>query len=313
MRRNNLRGLARRIPLIFLFLFLPPIVLGTATYPLIIVEGNSMTPALLNGDLVIYRGIDPDQITNGSIIVYMPGQTGIPALDYLVRPAVVHRVVEEIVQSDGLVYYRTQGDNNKFNDPVLVRSDQVLGTPVAEVPLVGLFVLFLKSPQGLVFMVAAVVFIYLGKYEKDRQNEQGKKELLAIMARMALNGELSLSKFEEFKLAIEFGEELPSQWLTNPVHASLADWIKSGGLSADWKEEPSKCPHCLQAATMIRGTKAYLVLCPRCSAKGEPLSPFSTDSSVPFVKESKNKGVVKGVSALVLALERLVKRRNRPT
>lgn len=291
--------------------------LGTRTYPLIIVDGSSMNPSLLSGDVLVYHGVSSTEIANGTIIAYMPGQTGVPALDYLVMPIVTHRVIGEVVQPDGVTYYRTKGDNNKFNDPVLVRSDQVLGTPVADVPLVGLFVLFLKSPQGLIFIIGAAVFFYMAKYDRERGKEKNKKELLAILARMSLNGEMSLKQFEEFKLAIEFGEELSPQWLKNPVHASLADWMKSGGLTSEWKEERAKCPQCLQAATMIRGSKDFFLLCPRCSEKEYPSSsttPLLTDGvSEPFVRHTWNDGNTKGVMALVLALGRLVRRKTRPS
>ncbi len=276
-----------------------------------------MNPVLLNGDVVVYRGVDPTNIPNGTIIAYMAPATGIPALDYLVRPIVIHRVVGEVVQSDGTVYYRTKGDNNKFDDPALVPSNQVLGTPVTDVPLVGLFVEFLTSPQGLVFVIGASVFFYLAKYDRERGKEKNKKDLLAILARMSLNGEITLKQFEEFKLAIEYGEELPTQFLKNPVYASLADWMKSGGLSSGWREEPAKCPHCLQSATMIRGAKDYFLLCPRCSdpdtgVVSAPTSLKTDDSPEPFVKHTWNDGTTKGAMALVMALGRLIKRKSRP-
>jgi signal peptidase I len=292
--------------------------MGTRTYPFVIVDGSSMNPTFLNGDILLYRGVSASQITNGTIIAYMPTDTGVPALDSLVMPIVVHRVVGIIIQSDGTVYYRTKGDNNQFDDPALVRSSQVLGTPVTTVPLLGLFVLFLKSPQGLIFIIAAAVFVYMAKFDGEKRKEKNKKELLAILARMSLNGEMSLKQFEEFKMAIDFGEELPPQWLKNPVHASLAEWMKSGGLTDDWKEEPAKCPNCLQAATMLRGNKDYFLLCPRCAERPE-LSDSKTlrlggggELPEPFVKHNWNEGDTRGAMALVLALGRLIRRKSRP-
>lgn len=288
--------------------------MNTRTLPLIIVEGNSMNPVLANGDLVIYRGVNQRAVTNGSLILYFSGQTGVAALDYMVRPIVVHRVIGIIIQTDGTIYYRTKGDNNQFNDPALVRYDQVLGSPVDDVPVVGTLVLFLKSPQGLIFIIAAATFLYLNRYESVRKTDKRKKELLAIIARMALNNEMGMRQFEEFKLAIEFGEELPTRFLKNPVHASLADWIKSGGLTDDWREEPAKCPQCLQEATMIKGNKDYFLICPRCSERGESLRalPTSDEPVEPFVKQTWSDGTTRGVMALVLALGRLVRKKTRP-
>ena len=296
-----------------LILILPPLVMNTRTFPLVIVDGNSMTPVLRSGDLLLYRGVDQKTVSNGTLIIYFSGQTGIATLDYMVRPIVVHRIVAIVTQSDGTVYYRTKGDNNQDNDPALVRYDQVLGTPVDDVPVVGTLVLFVKSPQGLIFLIAAATFLYLNRYERFRVIDRRKKELLAITARMALNGEMGMQQFEEFKLAVDFGEELPTRFLRNPVHASLADWIKSGGLSDDWREQPAKCPQCLQEATMIRGKKDYLLICPRCIARSDLTTglPDSIEPVEPLVKRSWSTGTTRGVMALVLALGRLVRKKTR--
>ncbi len=287
--------------------------MNTRTFPLVIVDGNSMTPVLRSGDLLLYRGVDQKTVSNGTLIIYFSGQTGIATLDYMVRPIVVHRIVAIVTQSDGTVYYRTKGDNNQDNDPALVRYDQVLGTPVDDVPVVGTLVLFVKSPQGLIFLIAAATFLYLNRYERFRVIDRRKKELLAITARMALNGEMGMQQFEEFKLAVDFGEELPTRFLRNPVHASLADWIKNGGLSDEWQEQPAKCPQCLQEATMIRGKKDYLLICPRCIARSDLTTgvPGSIEPIEPFVKRSWSTGTTRGVMALVLALGRLVRKKTR--
>jgi len=287
--------------------------MNTRTFPLVIVDGTSMTPVLRSGDLLLYRGVDQKAVSNGTLIIYFSGQTGIATLDYMVRPIVVHRIVAIVTQSDGTVYYRTKGDNNQDNDPALVRYDQVLGTPVDDVPVVGTLVLFVKSPQGLIFLIAAATFLYLNRYERFRIIDRRKKELLAITARMALNGEMGMQQFEEFKLAVDFGEELPTRFLRNPVHASLADWIKSGGLSDQWQEQPAKCPQCLQEATMIRGKKDYLLICPRCIARSDLTTgvPDSIEPIEPLVKRSWSAGTTRGVMALVLALGRLVRKKTR--
>ena len=288
--------------------------MNTKTFPLIIVEGNSMNPVLTNGDLVAYRGVNQRTIPNGTLVVYFSGQTGLAALDYMVRPIIVHRVIGVITQQDGTVYYRTKGDNNQFDDPALVKYDQILGTPVDDVPVVGTLVLFIKSPQGLIFIIAVATFLYLNRYEQVRERDKRKKELLAIIARMALNGEMGMQQFDEYKLAIDFGEELPTRFLRNPVHASLSDWIKSGGLSDDWKEQPAKCPQCLQEATMIRGKKDYFLICPRCSEKAQTTLalPSGDETTEPFVKQNWSEGTTRGAMALVLALGRLIRKKTRP-
>jgi len=157
---------------------LPPTLLSTKAYPLVIVEGNSMIPTLASGHLIVYHGISQQRIQNGTIIVYLSSATGFPALDSMIRPVIIHRVVGEVVQSDGTIYYRTKGDNNQFPDPALVRYDQILGTPTEEIPMVGAVVLFIKSPQGLVFIVAALTLLYFNRFDRAISRDKRRKEVL---------------------------------------------------------------------------------------------------------------------------------------
>ena len=261
-----MRAIAAIAPLIiFSLITIPPLLLQTKAYPLAIVEGNSMDPVLSHGDLVIYHGVSQDEeIKNGTIISYLSSKTGILALDYMIKPVIIHRVVGQVVQAEGVVYYRTKGDNNQFNDSALVRYDQILGSPIANVPRVGAIVLFMKSPQGLIFAVAALTFTYLNKYDRTLAEAKKKKEILALFARMTLNGELTQDSFEKFKLTLEFADDLPPDSLKNPSAIAFSDWLRSGGLSGSWKEELTNCPKCSKAATVIRGGKGtYFLLCPR--------------------------------------------------
>src|SRR5581483_3933762 len=125
-----------------------PLVTGTKTYPVTLVDGNSMYPNLESGDVVVYHKADIANIGPGTIIVYVQGQTGIPILDSMLKPVIIHRVTEMIVQ-DGQAYYGTKGDNNQVADPILVKYADVLGTPSLILPKIGLPLLFLKSVPGL--------------------------------------------------------------------------------------------------------------------------------------------------------------------
>ena len=266
----NVRAIARISPFLILavaVITLPPAALSTRTYPLVVVEGNSMLPTLPSGYMVIYRGTHLDKIQNGTIIVFQSSGTGFSIIDYMIRPIIVHRVVGQVVQSDGTVYYRTKGDNNQFEDPGLVRSDQVLGEPIAIVPVIGAVVLFFRSPQGIVFAVAAIVFLYLGKYDRAIARDKKKRELLAIFAKMTLDGRLSLSRFEKLKLATEYADELAPE-MKNPALNSLSEWLRASGVGGKWTEEQVTCPKCSKPAMQVKRQDGEpLLLCPLCTLK----------------------------------------------
>jgi len=218
---------------------LPPTLLSTKAYPLVIVEGNSMIPTLANGHLIVYHGIAQQKIQNGTIIVYLSSTTGFPALDSMIKPVIIHRVVGEVVQSDGTIYYRMKGDNNQFSDPALVRYDQVLGTPTEEIPMVGAVVLFIKSPQGLVFIVAALTLLYFNRFDRAMSRDKRRKEVLSKFAKSVLDGGLSMEEFEKARLALDFAENLPKGSPSGHTLSSLTEWLVKGSRLTERKEAHS--------------------------------------------------------------------------
>jgi signal peptidase I len=251
-----------------LLLTLLPFYMGTVTYPLAIVEGNSMYPDLQNGDLVLFHApINPNAISNGTIIVFVQSDTGVSALDSLTKPIVIHRVIGTVIQSDGTVDYQTKGDNNLVQDPALVPASHVIGTPALIIPKVGLLFLFIQSPQGLVAAVGMITILYLAKYEGDSKEEKKKEAFLAALARMSLNNELTENLFKKLELAVKYVGELEINELTDRSVVALVDWLKRGGLNHGWKLEELKCSECGSKAHAFESkNNLLLIICPSCQS-----------------------------------------------
>lgn len=256
--------------LTFLCLFVTalPLIAGTQSYPLAVVEGNSMYPNLQNGDLVYYGRIDSARVPNGTIIVFVQGETGMPLLDGLVKPVVIHRVVGELVQADGTVYYETKGDNNNINDPALVRQDHIFGVVVQNIPKVGLLLLFVKSPQGLIATVGIIAIAYLSFYDAKRKHDKNKEAFLGALAQKTLNGELSEEAFKKFELAVRYSDGIEGNELRDAGSSALVDWLKKGGLDQKWKLRAVECKTCSSNAISIEPDKEEgLVVCSTCGTK----------------------------------------------
>ena len=250
---------------VFLIVIFLPLYARTESYPLAIVSGNSMYPTLQNGDLVFYKATNTQDIHNGTIIVFVQGGTSDPLLDGLVRPVLIHRVVGEVIQSDGTVCYQTKGDNNQANDPFLTKSDQVLGVAVLTIPKVGLFVLFLQSPQGLIATIGIISLAYLSMQDTRRKEEKKKDKFLGALAKKVLSGELSKEQFEKFELAVKYFDDIESSDLEDPSALALADWLKNGGLDQNWKIKTVICPKCSGIAIELEGEKIKsLIICRQC-------------------------------------------------
>ncbi|NOQ56258.1 MAG: signal peptidase I [Nanohaloarchaea archaeon] len=95
--------------------------------PIVTVVSGSMIPTLQIGDMLFLKGIDPETIVEGDIIVYYYPPMG---------KLIIHRVFE--MYDDGS--FRTKGDNiitNSKPDPWTVQPEWVHGTPILRIPYLG--------------------------------------------------------------------------------------------------------------------------------------------------------------------------------
>src|ERR1039458_4021785 len=234
-----------------------PLIAGTSTYPLAIVQGNSMYPKLQNGELVLFTA-PRGPVANGTIIVFVQSASGAPALDSFLKPVVIHRVVGTGLEPSGVTYYQTKGDNNISPDPFVTDSTNVLGVPAVEIPYVGLPILFLQTPYGLVAAVALVCIIFLSGFDTKLEDEKERKRLIAVFARYSLNGKISPSLFERLRLTVEFYNEIQVAQRNDPTTIAVIDWLKEGNLREPWKEEQIRCPPCgTETLKIERGSRIH--------------------------------------------------------
>jgi len=241
-----------------------PFLARTGTYPLAVVDGNSMYPNLKNGDLVFFTAPSAP-IQNGSIIVFVQQRSGVPAFDSILQQVVIHRVIGTGLEPNGVTYFQTKGDNNEAPDPFVTDAPNVLGVPSVVIPYAGYPLIFAKSAYGMVTITAMVSLWFFSGIDSKMEEGEEKKRLVAVFARHSLNGDLSMAQFERLKLAVEYYGEMPIDLLRDPTILSTVDWLRGGGLGKNWKEVPQTCPQCnSEAFSIIAGDKTLLV-CSRCS------------------------------------------------
>ncbi len=241
-----------------------PLESGTGTYPLAIVSGNSMYPTLHNGDLVYFTA-PRAPIRNGTIIVFVQGESGVGVLDSLLRPIVIHRVVGSGREPNGMIYYQTKGDNNLAPDPFVTDSSSVLGVPALVIPYAGFPFQFIGTPFGMVVVSCVLTLFFLSGVDTRMAEADEKKRLIAVFAGHSLNGEISAGEFERLKLAVEYYDDIPADFLTDPTIISTVDWLKGGGLSTRWKEETLECSDCRMPSYRISGGGRSFLICSNCT------------------------------------------------
>lgn len=124
--------------------------------PLVVLSG-SMEPAMYPGDLVIIREQAADKYRPGDVVTYLTGGN-----------AFTHRIVSE---ENGV--FTLKGDNNNTADEFLT-ADRFEGKVILRIPKIGLAIVFLKKPQGMVLVGALLV---LGVYGGDLYRRTRKRTL----------------------------------------------------------------------------------------------------------------------------------------
>lgn len=148
--------------------------------PLVPVQGTSMRPALVTGDLVLLHRAEPDRLRVGQVVA-----VAVPVADrqkYGLPAEVVHRIVRVTHGAQGLVF-QTKGDANSGPDVFATPAAAVVGRMTGAVPYLGYPVLFFHSRQGVIFLtVAGLVvlgYLVLGWLEARPAGPAGPDDRLA--------------------------------------------------------------------------------------------------------------------------------------
>ena len=138
-------------------------------FPMIVLT-DSMYPQIKSGDLIICNTLEPEEVRVDDVISFFdPMGSG--------TSVVTHRVLE-VIEEDGVLSYRTKGDNNNAEDQVLVPEKNLVGIYRSRIPGLGNVAMFMQTTPGLILCVVCPVLLMVGydmlrrkKYEKSRQQD----------------------------------------------------------------------------------------------------------------------------------------------
>lgn len=144
--------------------------------PLIVLT-DSMYPFIESGDLIICHTAEPEEIQVGDVIAFFdPAGNG--------SSIVTHRVLE-VSTENGVISWRTKGDNNNTEDRLPVFADKLVAVyEGVRIPGAGNIALFMQTTPGLIVCVVCPILVLVGydmirrrMYEKA--NKQDTDALLA--------------------------------------------------------------------------------------------------------------------------------------
>jgi len=138
------------------------------------VQSGSMEPAIKTGSLIIVR--PSANYSPGDIITFIQGQN---------HPPVTHRVLEMNTDSQGRVFYTTQGDANETRDLQPVSENNILGSVRLALPFLGRLVDTARSPIGFTLMIIFPALIVVGGEIKNIAQElKNSRPLPAVDTRV---------------------------------------------------------------------------------------------------------------------------------
>ena len=218
------------LALIGAMLIVPPFALHTPSYPIAVVTGNSMYPTLKPGELVVFSmdGFDRSDIANGTIIVFVETQTGMPFLDSLIAHPIIHEVIKKVTNQYGKVYYETKGINNMNPDPGLLPAWNILGVAVLKIPYAGFIILFASQPTGLVAIIAIITIFEIIGIENKLSLSRQRQRIVGQLAREVSAGALSQAAFMEMERVLTYAESY--DYIQDPVLRSLNSLARKGEL-----------------------------------------------------------------------------------
>ena len=136
--------------------------------PLIVLT-DSMYPEIASGDLIICHTVEAEDVKVKDVIAFFdPAGNG--------SSIVTHRVIE-VYEEEGVLYFRTQGDNNNTEDRLPVPEENLVGVYQMRIPGAGHVAMFMQSTPGLILCVVLPIVLFVG-YDMIRRRiyEKNKKE-----------------------------------------------------------------------------------------------------------------------------------------
>lgn len=113
------------------------------------IESDSMNPVIKTGSLVIYKKVEPQEISVGDIISYYKSKDEIET----------HRVIEILDENNRS--FITKGDANDIADSLQVPDFNVIGRVETNIPYLGAICHFLQTGVGIMSFISITLLVIL--------------------------------------------------------------------------------------------------------------------------------------------------------
>lgn len=126
-----------------------------------VAEDKTMLPTIKPNDLILAKQCTPEDLNLEDIIIF--DENGIIK-------------VQRITKIQGLgekSNYTTKGDNNYYNNNVIIKYEQIKGKFVKRIPLLGFIIKILESKVTTIFIVIILILLFL--FNRDMKMKSIKR------------------------------------------------------------------------------------------------------------------------------------------
>ena len=145
----------------------------------LIVLSPSMEPKIKVGDLIICKQIDPKDVKVNDVIAFFDP-------DSRNNSVLTHRVTE-VINTDGVLSFRTMGDANNAEDRLAVPEGNLVGIYTdTRIPGAGRVAMFMQTTAGLVICVVVPLVLLVGwdLIRRRKYEQKSSQDTAALLAEL---------------------------------------------------------------------------------------------------------------------------------
>ena len=138
-------------------------------YRAYVITSDSMEPAINNGDAIVVKNCEEEDLQTGDVITFEQNQE-----------VITHRIQKiEEDQTTKEKTYITKGDNNNIEDSEHINFSAIIGKCVLTIPYLGNIISVLENKLIILIIILIILILFFFKIQKQEklENRREKKKI----------------------------------------------------------------------------------------------------------------------------------------
>ena len=138
-------------------------------YRAYVITSDSMEPAINNGDAIVVKNCEEEDLQTGDVITFEQKQE-----------VITHRIQKiEEDQTTKEKTYITKGDNNNIEDSEHINFSAIIGKCVLTIPYLGNIISVLENKLIILIIILIILILFFFKIQKQEklENRREKKKI----------------------------------------------------------------------------------------------------------------------------------------